>query len=207
MKTNPPSPKVEYFSTNPYSAGSRTSIYRDLIPLRESDEEIKPPLLSPLLTNVTQRLLPLPPVSPKEKEESSSEEEIDRTKTNTQTNVQAMGTIITEPQLQAIVMAAIRAVNGDERNLKTPEQKPFSGQAEDLANFIQECELRFKVYPTTYSTTTKKVFYALSLMSSGTVKTWKDAYINEQRNAQHVAPNDSWTQFRTLLEGSFADPR
>ena len=40
---------------------------------------------------------------------------------------QAMGTIITEPQLQAIVTAAIRAVNGDERNLKTPKQKVFSG--------------------------------------------------------------------------------
>ena len=91
-----------------------------------------------------------------------------------------MGTIITEPQLQAIVTAAIRAVNGDERNLKTPKQKPFSGQAKDLTNFIQECKLRFKVYPTTYSTTTKKVFYALSLMSSGTAKVWKDAYINEQ---------------------------
>src|SRR6266581_5526851 len=115
-----------------------------------------------------------------------------------------MDTIMTELQLQAIVMAAIRAVNGDERNLKTHKQKVFSGQAEDLANFIQEYELRFKVYPTTYSNATKKVFYALSLMNSGTVKTWKDAYINKQRNATHVAPNDLWAQFRTLLEGSFA---
>ncbi len=119
METNPLSPIVEYFSTNPYSAGSRTSIYRDLIPLRESDEEIKPPLLSPLLTNVTQRLLPLPPVPLEIKDKSSSEEEIDRTL--------AMGTLMTEPQLQAIVMEAIRAVNGDERYFKTSKQKPFSG--------------------------------------------------------------------------------
>src|SRR6266568_6661858 len=77
-ETNPPSPNVEYFSTNPYSAGSSTSVYRDPLPLRESDEEIEPPPLSPLLTNVTQRLLPLPPVPPENQEEPSSEEEIDR---------------------------------------------------------------------------------------------------------------------------------
>ena len=118
-----------------------------------------------------------------------------------------MDTIMTELQLQAIVMAAIRAVNGDERNLKTHKQKVFSGQAEDLANFIQECKLRFKVYPTTYSNTTKKVFYAISLMNSGTAKTWKDTYINERRNIAQVTPNNSWTEFQTLLEGSFADPR
>jgi len=73
----------------------------------------------------------------------------------------------------------MRMVTRDEKNLKTFKQKVFSGQAKDLANFIQECELRFKVFPTTYSTATKKVFYALSLMNSSTAKTWKDAYINE----------------------------
>jgi len=180
METNPLSPKVEYFSTNPYGAGSSTSstsVYRDPETFRESDEEVEPPPLSPLLANLEQRLLPLPPVLPENQEEElSSDEEIDRTQANTQ----AMGAQMTEPQLQAIVTAAIRAVNGDERNLKTPEQNPFSGQAEDLANFIQECELRFKVYPTTYSTANKKVFYALSLMNSGNMKVWKDAYINEQ---------------------------
>src|SRR6266702_8352478 len=167
METNPPSPKVEYFSTNPYGAGSSTSIYRNPETFRESDEEIELPPLSPLLTNVEHRLLPLPPVLPENQEEElSSDEEIDRTQANTQ----AMGAQMTEPQLQAIVTAAIRAVNGDERNLKTPEQKPFSGRAEDLANFVQECELRFKVYPTTYSNANKKIFYALSLMNSGNAK-------------------------------------
>src|SRR6266568_9162008 len=194
METTPLSPKVEYFSINPYSAGSSTSVYRDPETFRESDEEVEPPPLSPLLTNIERRLLPLPPISPKDQEkELSSDEEIDRT--NTQTNVQAMGAQMTEPQLQAIVTAAIQAVNGDERNLKTPEQKPFSGQAEDLANFIQECELRFRVYPTTYSTANKKVFYALSLMNSSNAKVWKDAYINEQQNAMNIAPNNLWTDF------------
>jgi len=86
---------------------------------------------------------------------------------------------MTNKQLQMIMMAALRAVNGDKKNIKTPEQKQFSGQAKDLANFLQECDLRFKVFPTTYSSATKKVFYALSLMTSGITKVWKDAFIND----------------------------
>ena len=108
LETIPPSPEVEYFLTNPYGAESSTSVYRDPLPLRESDEEIEPPPLSPLLANLEQRLLPLPPVLPdNQEEELSSEEEIDRTQAHTQTNTQAMGTQMTEPQLQAIVTAAI----------------------------------------------------------------------------------------------------
>ena len=38
------------------------------------------------------------------------------------------------------------------------------------------------------------------------MKVWKDAYINEQRNAMNIAPNNLWMEFRTALEGSFADP-
>src|SRR6266702_7054789 len=63
-ETNPPSPKVEYFLTNPYVAESSTSIYRDPETFRESDEEVEPPPLSPLLTNIKHRLLPLSPVLP-----------------------------------------------------------------------------------------------------------------------------------------------
>src|SRR6266568_3251863 len=44
-ETNPPSLKVEYFSINPYSAGSSTSVYRNPETFRESDEEVKPPPL------------------------------------------------------------------------------------------------------------------------------------------------------------------
>ena len=114
--------------------------------------------------------------------------------------------LLTDVQLQAIVTAAVRAANGDEKNLKTPEQKQFSGRAKDLANFLQECDLRFQVFPTTYSNAQKKVFYALSLMSSGTTKVWKNAFINERQGEQHLCPGNDWAQFKALLEGSFADP-
>jgi len=116
METIPMLPDVEYFSTNPYGAGSSTSVYRETQPIDESDKEIKPPPTSPLLSNFMKTLLPLPPVPPKEPT------------TNTETDrIQAMGTLITEAQLQAIVMAAIRTANRDEKNLKTPKQKAFSG--------------------------------------------------------------------------------
>ena len=113
---------------------------------------------------------------------------------------------MTNKQLQMIMMAALRAVNGDKKNIKTPEQKQFSGQAKDLANFLQECDLRFKVFPTTYSSATKKVFYALSLMTSGITKVWKDTFINDWKGQADLCPGNDWAQFKTLLEGSFADP-
>ena len=100
-------------------------------------------------------------------------------------------------------MAAMWAVNGDEKNLKTPEQKQFSGWAKDL---LQECDLWFKVFPTTYFTATKKVFYALFLMTTGTAKVWKDAFINEWKGQNDLCPGNDWTQFKTLLKESFADP-
>jgi len=40
-------------------------------------------------------------------------------------------------QLRAIITAALKAVTGDKKNLKTPEQKQFSGWVEDIANFLQ----------------------------------------------------------------------
>jgi len=123
------------------------------------------------------------------------------------TEVQStMAHAITDQQLQAIMTAAMRTLNRDEKNLKTPEQKQFSGRAEDLASFLQECDLRFTVFPTTYSSATKKVFYALSLMTTGTAKVWKDAFINDRKTETHPCPENDWPQFKTLLEGSFADP-
>ncbi len=135
-ETNPLSPNVEYFLTNPYGAGSSTSVYRDPVPINESDEEVEPPPVSPLLSNFTWGLLPLPPVPPEDLEELSSEEEIDRT--------QAMDTIMTELQLQAIVMAAIRAVNGDERNLKPPNKKCSLAKPKTLQTLYKNANLGSK---------------------------------------------------------------
>jgi len=44
-------------------------------------------------------------------------------------------------------------------------------------------------------------------MTSGTAKVWKDAFINDRKGEQHLCPVNDLAQFKTLLEGSFADPR
>jgi len=132
-------------------------------PEQEHIPEVEPTFTSPLLPNFSLNYK-LPPKTPSNNSTATEEAQQPTEVQNT------MAHAITDQQLQAIMTAAIRAVNGDEKNLKTPEQKQFSGRAEDLANFLQECDLRFQVFPTTYSNAQKKTFYALSLMTSGTAK-------------------------------------
>jgi len=173
---------ADYFSTNPYEAGSSTGVHHTPSIQEESQEyyepepeqipEVEPTFTSPLLPDF-QSYYGLPPKTPSNNSTTTEEAPQPSEVQNT------MAYALTDVQLQAIVTAAIRAVNGDEKNLKTPEQKQFSGQAEDLANFLQECDLRFQVFPTTYSNAQKKTFYALSLMTTGTAKVWKDAFIND----------------------------
>jgi len=171
---------ADYFSTNPHEAGSNTGVFDTPLIQEESHEyyepitiipEVKPTFASPLLPLLS------PSLAYREPTEPPSDSSTDTKGQQSQTMAHALMDV----QLQAIMTAAIRAVNGDEKNLKTPEQKQFLGRAEDLANFLQECDLRFTVFSTTYSTATKKVFYALSLMTTGTAKVWKDAFINERQ--------------------------
>jgi len=199
---------ADYFLTNPYKARSSTGVYETPLIQEESHNyepepipEVKPTFASPLLPDFSLNYR-LPPKMPSNNSTNTEEAQQPSEVQNT-----TMAHPLTDVQLQAITTAAIWAVNGDEKNLKTPEQKQFSGQAKDLANFLQECDLRFTVFPTTYSTPTKKVFYALSLMTTGTAKVWKDAFINDWKGEAHLCPGNNWIQFKTLLKGSFADLR
>ena len=154
---------ANYFLTNPYEAGSSTGVHHTPSIQEEPHKyyepeqipEVEPTFTSPLLPDFKTLYGLLPPKTPSNNstttEEAPQPSEVQ--------NI-TMAHALTDVQLQAIVTAAIRAVNGDEKNLKTQEQKQFSGRAEDLANFLQECDLRFQVFPTTYSNAQKKVFYA-----------------------------------------------
>ena len=46
---------------------------------------------------------------------------------------------------------------------------------------------------------------SLSLMTTGTAKVWKDAFINDRKTETHLCPGNDLPQFKMLLEGSFAD--
>ena len=65
--------------------------------------------------------------------------------------------------------------------------------------------MQFKVFPNTYGSIEKRVFYVLSLFQTGVAKTWKDQFVAE-RAGQHLAPGNDWDQFKAHVVASFADP-
>ena len=82
-------------------------------------------------------LLLLPPVPP---EELSTSTETNNTQAN-------MGTLITEAQLQAIVIAAIRTANGDKKNLKTLNKMCSLAKLKILQTFYKNANLGSKFSP------------------------------------------------------------
>jgi len=127
---------------------------------------------------------------------------------------------VPEDPMQAVINAAVQSaltyqqqqqqlvqppVQGG-KNYRLADQVPFSGKAEQIESFLQECEMRFRVLPDDYNTTDKQVFYALSLMKDGVAKAWKDQYVTSRQGRTWLADLNHWGSFRTALQKSFADP-
>jgi len=92
------------------------------------------------------------------------------------------------------------------KNYRLADQVPFSGKAEQIESFLQECEMRFRVLPDDYNSTDKQVFYTLSLMKDGVAKAWKDQYVTSRQGRTYLADLNQWVSFRQALQKSFADP-
>jgi len=113
--------RADYFSTNLYEAGSSTGVYQTPSIQEESNEyyEPKPEPIPEVELTFTSPLLPdfslnygLLPETPSNN--STTTEEAQQP-----SEVQSiMAHALTDIQLQAIMTAAIQAVNGDEKNLK-----------------------------------------------------------------------------------------
>ena len=63
--------------------------------------------------------------------------------------------------------------------LKLASPKPFTGNREDLNGFLLDLNLYLMVNNEIYDTSFKKIGYALSFMTSGDAKSWKDQYLKE----------------------------
>ena len=63
--------------------------------------------------------------------------------------------------------------------LKLASPKPFTGNREDLNGFLLDLNLYLTVNNEIYDTSFKKIGYALSFMTSGDAKSWKDQYLEE----------------------------
>ena len=53
------------------------------------------------------------------------------------------------------------------KGYKLPNQANFSRRAKNVASFLLECTMQFKVLPDDFNMTDKKVFYVLLLMKDG----------------------------------------
>ena len=70
--------------------------------------------------------------------------------------------------------------------LKLATPKPFTGNREVLNGFLLDLNLYLTVNHEIYNTSFKKIRYALSFMTNGDAKTWKDQYLKESNKGEYL---------------------
>ena len=86
--------------------------------------------------------------------------------------------------------------------LKLATPKPFTGNREDLNGFLLDLNLYLMVNHKIYDTSFKKIGYALSFMTSGDAKSWKDQYLEESNQGEYLDLG-TWSEFTEALRESF----
>ena len=86
--------------------------------------------------------------------------------------------------------------------LKLASPKPFTGNREDLNRFLLDLNLYLTVNNEIYNTSFKKIGYALSFMTSGDAKSWKDQYLKESNRGEYLNLG-TWSEFTEALWESF----
>ena len=86
--------------------------------------------------------------------------------------------------------------------LKLAAPKPFTGNREDLNGFLLDLNLYLTVNHEIYDTSFKKIGYALSFMTSGDAKSWKDQYLEESNQGEYLDLG-TWSEFTEALQESF----
>jgi hypothetical protein len=87
------------------------------------------------------------------------------------------------------------------QEVKVQVPSDFTGETTKTKKFIQECELYLRVNPTIYYTDKKKVVFALTFMTGGTVRAWKEAFTG---NAISTNNFGTWATFKMLLTAAFS---
>ena len=78
--------------------------------------------------------------------------------------------------------------------LKLAALKPFTGNREDLNGFLLDLNLYLTVNREIYDDSFKKIGYALSFMTSGDAKSWKDQYLEESDKGEYLDLG-TWSEF------------
>src|ERR1700678_3477617 len=93
--------------------------------------------------------------------------------------------------------------NSNERKeLRINPPTHFTGNRDDLDNFIQDCTLYLTLNRAVYETDEKKIIFMLSYMTEGTARAWKEAFVRDIINSPK---NDfgSLKQFTIDLKKAF----
>ena len=108
---------------------------------------------------------------------------------------------IQQPNINPIVFPELPpALRPTELKLATPE--PFTGNREELNGFLLDLNLYLTVNHEIYDTSFKKIGYALSFMTSGDAKSWKDQYLEESNRGEYLNLG-TWLEFTEALQESF----
>src|SRR5271155_1383078 len=97
-------------------------------------------------------------------------------------------------------MASSNSSETKELRINPPTR--FSGNRDDLDNFIQDCTLYLTLNRAVYETDEKQIIFMLSYMTEGTARAWKEAFVRDVINSP---TNDfgSLKQFTVDLKKAF----
>src|SRR6202522_1067473 len=92
--------------------------------------------------------------------------------------------------------------SNDTKELRINPPTHFTGNQDDLDNFLQDCTLYLTLNRAVYETDEKKIIFMLSYMTEGTACAWKEAFVRDVIDTQ---TNDfgSLKQFTVDLKKAF----
>src|ERR1700678_2869842 len=92
--------------------------------------------------------------------------------------------------------------SNETKELRINPRAGFTGNGDDLDNFIQDCTLYLTLNRAVYETDEKQIIFMLSYMMEGTAHAWKEAFVRDVTNTQ---TNDfgSLKQFTVDLKKAF----
>ena len=102
---------------------------------------------------------------------------------------------LTEEQFAQLLGTAQGAKKSTSKDLKFAEQKPFTGKASEVEDFLRECDFRFDLQDDIYDTDDKKIFFALSHFKGSLADLWKKNYLRDREGEDEgpgVYSNESW---------------
>src|ERR1700678_1755286 len=92
--------------------------------------------------------------------------------------------------------------SNETKELRINPPTHFTGNRDDLDNFIQDCMLYLTLNRAVHDTDEKKIIFMLSYMMEGTAHAWKEAFVRDVINSQ-TDDFRSLKQFTVNLKKAF----